>query len=38
MKWFRSATRVLIWIWLVGAVCFSAFFLLAGTIQLKTHN
>lgn len=26
MKWFREATRVLIWIWLAGAICFSALF------------
>src|SRR3979411_3354128 len=28
MKWFRQVTKILIWIWLVGAICFSAFFTL----------
>jgi hypothetical protein len=28
MKWFRKATKALIWIWLAGAICFSVFFVL----------
>jgi hypothetical protein len=28
MKRFRKLTRALIWLWLAGAICFSAFFVL----------
>jgi hypothetical protein len=28
MNWFRLAAKTLIWTWLVGAICFSAFFTL----------